>query len=125
MGSNAGQPEVRGGMIQGYSFGKIVVDGTEYTADVLVFPERVVANWWRKEGHLLQLEDLREVLADHPEVLIVGTGSQQCLKVSEEVAAHARSIGVELMAFDTRTACRTFNDLLGRRRAVAALHLTC
>jgi hypothetical protein len=33
--------------------------------------------------------------------------------------------GIELLAFDTRTACQTFNRLRGKRRIVAALHLNC
>jgi hypothetical protein len=112
-------------MIQSYSFGKVVIDGREYTEDVLVFADRVRPQWWRKEGHLLQLADLEEALAEGPEALIVGTGSQECMQVASEVVAHTRQAGVELLAFDTRTACRTFNELTGRRKVVAALHLTC
>ena len=112
-------------MIQSWRFGAVVIDGETYTDDLVVFADRVAPRWWRKEGHLLQLDDLKEALADHPEVLVIGTGSQQCMEVADQVLDHTRRIGVELVAFDTRTACRTFNDLLGRRRAVAALHLTC
>lgn len=112
-------------MIESYRFGVVVIDGEEYREDVVVFPDRVMARWWRKEGHLLQLEDLKEALSDPPEVLVVGTGSQQCMEVAPEVVAHTRKAEIELMVFDTRSACRTFNDLVGRRRVVAVLHLTC
>jgi hypothetical protein len=39
--------------IEGYSFGRVVVDGEEQTRDVIVLPDRVVTNWWRQDGHAL------------------------------------------------------------------------
>lgn len=85
----------------------------------------VLPNWWRKEGHLLQLDDLAEALAVRPEALIVGTGAHQHTQVAPAVIARTREAGIQLLAFDTRTACHTFNELLARRHPVAALHLTC
>jgi hypothetical protein len=111
--------------IESYRFGQIVIDGATYTEDVLVFPSRVRGGWWRTEGHLVQLEDLEEALADTPEALIVGMGVHECMKVAGEVVTRTRELGIELLAFDTRTACHTFNHLLDMRKAVAALHLTC
>jgi len=112
-------------VIERYSFGLVVVEGATYTEDVLILPDHEVRPWRRKQGHLLQLEDLAEALAARPEVLIVGTGSQEQMKVADEVRARMRELEIELLAFDTRTACRMYNDVVGRRRAVAALHLTC
>jgi hypothetical protein len=112
-------------MIESYRFGAVVINGQEYQEDLMLFADRVVPHWWRKEGHLLQLEDLKEALADPPEVLIVGAGSQQGLQVAQEVVTQTRQLGIELLVFDTRTACRTFNELVPRRRVVAVLHLTC
>ena len=112
-------------MIDSYQVGEVVVDGAPYTEDLIVLPDRVLPNWRREDGHLLRLGDLREALAEKPEVLIIGTGANQCLRVAEEVTAHTRAADIELLVFDTRGACRTFNALIGRRRAAAALHLTC
>jgi hypothetical protein len=36
--------------LEDYSFGRIVVDGEEQTRDLIVTPDRVVTNWWRREG---------------------------------------------------------------------------
>ncbi len=111
--------------IEQFRFGEITIGDRRYTDDLLVFSDRVRPRWWRKEGHLLQLVDLEEVLLEKPEVLIVGTGAQQCMKIAPEVVAHTRGAGIELLEFDTRTACQTYNHLLGKREVVAALHLTC
>lgn len=111
-------------VIEGYRFGVIVIEGESYTEDVIVFPDRVVPDWRRKEGHVLALGDLKAALEAKPEVLIVGTGTQELLAISQAVVAHTQKAGIELLAFDTRTACRTFNELVDSRRVVAALHLT-
>ena len=112
-------------VIEGYRFGVIVIEGESYTEDVIVFPDRVVPDWRRKEEHVLALEDLEAALEAKPEVLIVGTGTQELLAISRAVVAHTRKEGIELLAFDTRTACRTFNELVDSRKVVAALHVTC
>jgi hypothetical protein len=39
--------------IEGYRFGRIVVDGEEQTRDVIVLPDRIVTNWRREDGHNL------------------------------------------------------------------------
>jgi hypothetical protein len=35
--------------LEGYRFGRILVDGHEETRDLIVLPNRVLTNWWRKE----------------------------------------------------------------------------
>jgi hypothetical protein len=111
--------------IERLRFGEVTIGGERYTDDVVLLQDRVRTRWWREEGHLLQLEDLAEVLADRPEVLIVGTGVQGCMKVSPDVVAYTKNAGIELLVFDTRTACQSYNYLHGKRRVAAALHLTC
>jgi hypothetical protein len=61
-------------MIDSYDFGRITINGRSYDQDLIIFPDKIKAGWWRKEGHRLQMEDLDDVLESEPEVLIVGTG---------------------------------------------------
>lgn len=111
--------------IDRFRFGEITIEGERFNEDVLLLGKGVCPHWWRKEGHLLQMEDLTEVLAEKPEALIVGTGCRERMKIAPEVRAHMHQAGIELLAFDTRTACQTFNHLQGKRKIAAALHLTC
>jgi len=60
-------------MIDSYGFGHITINGKRYTNDVIVFSDRVKDNWWRKEGHQLQMEDIEAVVNEKPEVLVVGS----------------------------------------------------
>lgn len=115
-------------MINSYSFGVIVIDGKRYTADVIIFPDRVHEGWWRKEGHRLHLEDLKEVLdfKDSMDSLVIGTGHSDIMQVPDEVIRELTIRNIEVTVEPTKQACETFNKLLkSGRRVVAALHLTC
>ncbi len=112
--------------ITGYTFGKITVDGKSYTGDLIIYPDRVEGSWWRREGHLLQPEDISGILKDPPEVLIIGTGHDGVMQVSKSVLDALREKGVEVHALKTAEAVQLFNRQGERgKKAVAALHLTC
>ena len=114
-------------MIENYRFGHIVINGNEYTSDVKIFSDHVMANWWRSSGHLLSISDIEDILRDPPEVLIIGTGSSGVMKVPEEVQKEVRKLGIELIVERTSDACNTYNELENskQKQVVAALHLTC
>ncbi len=112
-------------MIDSYDFGRIVINGKRYNTDLIVFSHRVREGWWRKEGHRLHVEDLRDVLKDKPEVLVVGTGYSGLMRVPAETIGYVESEGIEFIAQKTAEACETFNRLVKSRKVVAALHLTC
>ena len=112
-------------MIDSYSFGRIVVDGKTYTSDIILYPDRVDVSWWRKSGHLLQKEDLRDIIQYNPEVLIVGTGAYGLMNVLDETKQFLELKGIELRAEVTEEACKTYNELKEKRKVVAAFHLTC
>lgn len=112
--------------IDDYSFGRIVIDGKAYTADVIIYPDRVDATWWRREGHRLAPEDLPGVLSDPPEVLVIGTGHDGCMKVPAETLERLRAGGTEVLVARTGEAVGKFNRRRKEQpRTAAALHLTC
>jgi hypothetical protein len=110
--------------LEGYRFGHLVVDGTEETKDVIVLPDRVVRNWWRVDGHALQLEDLEDVVEDLPERLIVGTGADQRMRPDRDVLQGLKGRGVEVEVLPTDRAVKRYGELDPAKTAVA-LHLTC
>jgi len=112
-------------VIDSYQFGQISVGGKQYTSDVIVSPDRVEDNWFRRSGHQLCLEDIAGVMAENPQVLIVGTGASGLVEVLPEVQQAADARGIELIVETTDKACRTYNRLCRSQRAVAVLHLTC
>ena len=112
-------------MIERYEFGRLRHAGQEYDRDVILYPERVQASWWRKEGHRLDPADLEAVVEEKPEVLVVGTGYYGCMTVPGETLEFLKNVGIEVYAEPTEKACQRYNELKDVRRVVAALHLTC
>ena len=107
-----------------YSFGRIVVDGTEHRRDLIVLPGRVVPDWWRREGHSLALDDLDEVLDELPERLVLGCGADGRLVPDPAVVEALERRGVSVEAMPTGKAVERYRALDPSRTA-AALHLTC
>jgi hypothetical protein len=60
--------------IEGYEFGRVLVDGEE-PRNVIVVPNRVVRSWWRQDGHALVVDDLRGALAPDPVLTREAEGS--------------------------------------------------
>jgi len=112
-------------MIDAYDFGRITVNGKTYTTDLLVCPEKIRADWRRKKGHSLHIDDLKEALKAKPEVLVVGTGYSGMMDVPPETRNYLESEGIKLLVQKTSEACKTFNRLAESQTVVAALHLTC
>jgi len=111
--------------IDEYGFGKIVIDGKKYGKDVVITPKGEVKDWWRVRGHEVCVKDLGLIEGEDFEVLIIGTGYFGVVKVLSEVEEWAKKRGVELVAVPTKEACRIYNEMSGKKKAVAALHLTC
>jgi len=109
-------------MINAYGFGRIVIDGTAFTTDVIIFPDR---EWWRKDGHVLHVADIESAVEENPEVLIVGTGKYGILKVLPQTREYIESKGIELIVEQTEQVREIYNRISQDRKVVAALHLTC
>ena len=112
-------------MIDSYSFGSVTVDGTRYSSDVIIYPDRVDSSWWRREGHNLCLEDLEEVLRYRPEVLVIGRGKPGLMAVRTDLVEELHQRGIELHSAPTAKAVQLYNRMSPGKKVVAALHLTC
>jgi hypothetical protein len=110
--------------IEDYSFGRVVVDGEEETRDVIVLPQRVVRGWWRRDGHALVLDDLRDVLDELPGRLVVGTGAHGRMRPDPGTIEALARRGVAVDVLPTDEAVRRYGALNPAETA-AALHLTC
>lgn len=112
-------------IITDYSFGKITVNGSIYTKDVIIFPEHVLSPWWRKEGHILQIADLSDIAGTGISTLIIGTGAYGAMKVPKETKEHLASKNIKVHIERSKEAVKLFNELSKKQPAIAALHLTC
>ena len=132
-------------MIEEYHFGSITIDGKTYNHDVEVHwsPKESlrdpsgqaveVLKWWRKESHVIDVEDVKRAIDQNPEVIIIGTGESGMAEVTEETKREMKLKGIELIIDTTEEAVKTFNVILEeskgeegeQKRVIGLFHLTC
>lgn len=92
---------------------------------MIVLPERVIPDWWRKTGHRLEPADVEEIVAARPACLVVGTGASGLLEVPAETVRLLEGHGIRVVVESTADAVVTYNSLRADGRTAACLHLTC
>jgi hypothetical protein len=112
-------------IISNYAFGTITVGDSTYTKDIIIFPDRIYSPWWRKEGHMLQVEDLSEVMREVLQLLIIGTGYNSSMLVPDDVISFLGSKKIDVIVENTRSAVDIYNESAHEVPVAAALHLTC
>jgi len=120
-------------MIEKYSFGSIIINKKEYNHDVEVRWNGEVLKWWRKNGHKIDVEDVKRAIGQSPETIILGTGAYGFCKVTKECQDFIKEKGIKLIIDNTEEAVKTFNIILeeseeeeGKKEKVIGLfHLTC
>jgi hypothetical protein len=87
----------------------------------------VQEHWWRREGHVLCVEDLGRLLDSHPELLIIGSGAFGRMRPDPGLGPELAARGVTVEVLPTAAAVDRINELLGLGRGswAGALHLTC
>lgn len=110
-----------------YEFGKIIIDNKIYTSDIKIVNDKIIPNWWRKEGHKLYLQDIEDIISAKPKILIVGCGANSVLEVSDEVKTFCGQQNIELYILNTYDAVKLFNKLYSDKKTTIAFcaHLTC
>ena len=101
-------------------------DGLRLCRDLKIVGDKIVENWRRKEGHRVDTGDITDIVAEGPEVLVVGTGYAGFMEVSKSLHSALKKRNIRLIAGKTQEAVKTFNQLHSEGKRVAgAFHLTC
>lgn len=112
--------------INSYDFGRINIDGKEYTNDLIIHASGEIENWWREESHDLTAVEAEALLKNLSEMIIIGIGYSGLMKVSMEARDRLNLSGAEVIIEDTRKAVDDYNKSSSEgKKAAAALHLTC
>jgi uncharacterized protein len=92
-----------------------------YTSPIILSAQKIVTDWPVTSFGQITPAHLEQILPFEPEVVLIGTGSQQAFLSPEQMMFfYSRGIGIEAMTTDA--ACRTFNVLVSElRKVVAAL----
>lgn len=112
-------------MISQYTFGKIRVNGRWHRHDLRISGGTVLPDWWRKNGHVCDIDDVAELLADSPDTLIIGQGKPGLMRATEQLKHHLQHHNIELIEQPTADAVATFNRLYKNKKVAAGFHLTC
>ncbi len=105
--------------IRAYQPGLIQVNDQTFARSIIIMPDKLINTWAPQSIDELSHEDLADVIALRPSILLIGTGHNlqfPDLKIYGDLINYG--IGVEIM--NTHAACRTYNVLTSEGRSVAA-----
>ncbi len=99
---------------------EILIGNQVWSEPVALTRDGILHDYVAAPVETLCIADLSLLIATNPELIVIGTGSEQILPNRELMFAMARQgIGLEMM--DTPAAARTFNVLITEGRSVAAI----
>ncbi len=110
--------------IDSYSFGVMKINGSIYTADLIITPDRIIADWWRREGHCFFPEDLAGIDLETVESVFIGTGWDGLLKVDQATVELFDEKNISFLVDKTAIAVREYNRCTSSNK-VGFFHLTC
>jgi hypothetical protein len=104
----------------------MVINGKSYNSDCIVFHNSVNASWWRKNGHELSIEDIREIIEkEKPKAIVVGKGKYGLMKILKETEDYLKEHSIEIHSGKTDEAVKIYNDVSKDKKVVGFFHLTC
>jgi uncharacterized protein len=104
--------------IRSYATGRVTIRDREFEQSLIVWPTRIKEDWAPETVEQLRAGDLKPLLDDPPEVLILGTGDRQVFPPASTFAT-MMDMGIGFEVMDNAAACRTYNILLAEQRRVA------
>ncbi len=103
--------------------GYVSVNGERFERPIVVTPEKVLSDWPARDFAALDESHFACLLELKPEVLLLGTGSQQRFP-HPRLYRQLTDARISVECMDTPAACRTYNILVSEnRRVVAAILL--
>ena len=117
-------------MIERVEFGRITVNGIDYTHDIVIYPSGKIEKrkkWISKNkhgtSHKLDPDELKEYMGEDFNVLVVGTGIYGILSLLPESKELMK--GKKVIERPTQEAIKIFNDLRKEERVLGIFHITC
>ena len=116
--------------VNSFDFGSIVIDGKEYSYDVVVLPDGGVKEREASKamfgGHSITKNEIEELAKTKPETVIVGTGTSGMAAVSQDAQAYVREAKLNLVILPSSEAIQKLNQLVDEgKRVTALIHITC
>ena len=110
--------------IDSYRFGSIVINNVEYNSDLIITPQKIISDWWRKESHILTLEDLTEINWSLLHAVFIGTGASGLMQIHPTLQKYLEDSNIPFMIKPTAIAVKEFNRSIYNMK-LGIFHLTC
>jgi hypothetical protein len=113
-------------LISSTKFGSITIGNKKYENDVFVSYKDTVKEGETASRHLISKKELALLLGDKPDVIVLGTGQEGCMRISSDSSELAKNKGIEIVESKTPDAIKKFNQLYASgRKVVGYMHVTC
>jgi hypothetical protein len=116
--------------IDGTSFGSISIGGQKIKNDVVLRLDGSVVKRKKKlskqiysTSHIISKTEAKHVYDKGAELLIIGTGRFDSVRLSEEAAAYLEKRDCRVVLAPTRRAIRLWNEAEGK--VIGLFHVTC
>ena len=111
--------------IESFRFGCFTINKAIYQHDIKIINDKIKI-WNYYVHHTVTCKDLTDILAEKPEVVIIGTGTSGLVNVEEGAKRLVKESNIKILIEKTPEACKYFNILRQNNRKVAAImHATC
>lgn len=132
-GAMEGEPEVGSTMkprIDRTEFGSVTIEGKVYEHDVIIRLDGQVKKRKKKlskavygTSHTISLAEARHVCQEGAERLIIGSGQDGTVTLSDEATAYLERNGCQVKLLPTPEAIPAWNEAKGH--VIGLLHVTC
>jgi len=113
-------------MIEAVSFGSIVIDGSKFTSDLIIYPDGLVVDSWRRaKGPRLSRKDIAALIESEPEVIVAGTGINGLMQPDPGLVDFLAKQGIGFLAAKNEKAMALYNEQALTKRVGAGFHLFC
>ncbi len=103
-------------VIQSYGDAHIILNNERHVTSLILTPNQRL-DWAIKDASQFSDEHLTPLLADEPELIVIGTGAKPCVPNPVVMRFFARhGLGLEFVS--TPTACRIYNILASEGRRI-------
>jgi len=117
--------------INSTKFGNIVIDNKKYN-QVLIIKDLIIERDYKKLKELFNTShkigdwEVKELLKQNPEIIIIGTGQNGAMKVEQALIDKIQEKGIKVITEITSQAIETYNEYVKENKRVNALiHTTC
>lgn len=116
-------------VIEDLSWGRVEVEDHGSFRDAKLWPGGARGWDWNETGtsHVpgTQVADVREVVEQGAEIVILSKGQNERLQVQQETLDWLSERGVETEVLESNAAVRRYNELAGAEPVGALIHSTC